>query len=397
MTLPQLNAKKFTLVLVVVGIVVTVVLLLVAVFSRKRVVEVTLPPAGPIEIPEPTTIPIGGPILPPAETAPSAPTIPVPSTEQTLPLSRFHILSSGIFGGATVGYNREDGTLFRLDANGFPILLTDDRFPFASQVTWASDRSKAILEFPDGANILYNLQTKRPVTLPKHWQEFSFSPSGDAIVFKSLGFDPDNQWLAVANPDGSNVVPLEQLGDRGHLVQPLWSPDSRVVALYTKPVDQTRQTLFFIGPNHENLPSTVIEGLNFLGRWDPDGSRLLYSTATRETAWRPTLWLVNGSGQLLGGNRTPLDIQTWADKCVFRGTTSLVCAVPQQLPDGAGLVRLGVPATTDRLIELNLQSQVKRDILTDRPISADTLTLSPDGKTLFINDRVDGKVKKIPL
>ncbi len=393
-----MNPKKFTIVALIVVAIVIVVLVLLALLFRSRGTAIVTPPApNPVEVSEPTPVPGGGLALPPTETpTPSAPAAPTNEQETALPASAT-ILAPVSSSGSIAGYNRDTGSLFTLNNNGSTTPLTDDRFPLASSVIWSPDRSKAILEFPDHVKILYDLRTKKTVTLPKHWQNFSFSPAGDSIAFKSLGLDPENQWLAIAAPDGSRVVPIEQLGDQAFLVQPLWSPDSRIIALYSKPLDQQRSTVYFIGANHENFPAAVVEGLNVLGEWSPDGGRLLYSAATQASGWRPTLWMVNGSGTNLGGNRTPLNIQTWSDKCVFKGTTDLICAVPQQLPDGAGLVRQDLPPTTDRIVDLNIASGVQHEITTDQPVSADALTLSPDGRSLFVQDHTSPQVRRIAL
>src|SRR3989339_152116 len=131
-------------------------------------------------------------------------------------------------------YDKNDGKFYRLDKNGELSLLSDKVFYNVDNVTWAESKDKAILEYPDGANILYDFDTKKQVTLPAHWKDFDFDPSSEKIVMKSIGLDQDNRWLAVANADGTKVTPLEALGDKDSTVYPAWSPSNQVAALFTE-------------------------------------------------------------------------------------------------------------------------------------------------------------------
>ena len=79
------------------------------------------------------------------------------------------------------------------------------QFLWCRKVTWSPTQTASILEYPDGSNIYYDFDTKRQVTIPKHWEEFSFAPQGDRITSKSIGFSPENRWIVSANPDGTDV------------------------------------------------------------------------------------------------------------------------------------------------------------------------------------------------
>jgi len=79
-----------------------------------------------------------------------------------------------------------DGKFYRITKDGEIFALTDKIFHNVSDITWSPDKNKAILEYPDGANIIYDFTNDKQVTLPKHWKDFDFSPDGDQLVIKSM-------------------------------------------------------------------------------------------------------------------------------------------------------------------------------------------------------------------
>lgn len=236
-------------------------------------------------------------------------------------------------------YDKKDGKFYRLDSDGKKTLLSDKVFHSVSNITWAPDKNKAILVYPDGSKILYNFTTQKQATLPAHWKDFSFSPASDKIISKSMGLDQDNRWLVVSSDDGSGAKALEELGTQDKTVFPSWSPNNQIVAMYTEGVDFDRQEVFFVGLNGENFKSTIIEGRGFQSQWSTTGDKLLYSVYHTRDDLKPRLWLVDASSDTIGQERKSLDVQTWANKCTFASNTEIYCAVPNNLEKGAGLFR----------------------------------------------------------
>src|SRR3989338_921341 len=146
--------------------------------------------------------------------------------------SRWSTLSAN--GDDVVYYNQQNGKFYRAGENTAPVELSDKVFFNAQSVTWAPSKDKAIIEYPDGANILYNFQTGQQFSLPQHWQDFNFSPDSGRIVAKSIGSDQDNRWLIVANDDGSQALTLEPIGEKDASVYVSWSPNNLSVAMYSE-------------------------------------------------------------------------------------------------------------------------------------------------------------------
>lgn len=308
--------------------------------------------------------------------------------------------------GATMGkdgsglqyYNKDDGKFYRIDKNGNAELLSDKVFYNVQEVTWSPVKDKAILEYPDGANVIYDFNTDKQITLPAHWKDFDFSPDGNQIILKSIGLDPDNRWLAISNEDASKVKPIEAIGLNEANVYPSWSPNKQTIAIYTEGVDFNRQEVFFVGQNGENFKSTIIEGRGLQSKWSPSGDRLLYSVYSNDNDYKPLLWLVGAAGEDIGNGRKSLEIETWADKCVFQSQSDIYCAVPESLEKGAGIFPELAKNTVDKIYKINSVTGIKTVVaIPDSAHNASNLIISDDEKYLYFTDNNSGKIYKINL
>ena|SRR3989338_6708668 len=378
-------------------------------FFKPLIAPPVAPPAAP-----PTAPPTAG--LPPA--APAAPLVPVapfpaaPAPEisptATGGLTQISTLSTSptlapfisADGTAVQYYNRVDGKFYRVRPDGTLELLSDKVFFNVANVTWAPDSNQAILEYPDGSNIMYNFATGRQVTLPRHWQSFDFSPRSDGIAFLSVGIDEDARWLAVAQPDGSGTKAIEPLGDNASKVQVAWSPNDHIVAFSKTGSAQGfgNQEILMVGQQGENFRSLVVNGIGFQGEWSPDGTHILYSASSADNDWIPELWVVEGTPDRIGVNKTRLELNTWVDKCTFASATAIYCAVPETLERGIGLYPAAVGNTPDRLWRVDLASG-NRDLIAIPPEShtIDNIVVSQDEQYLYFSDKISGQLYKINL
>lgn len=266
-------------------------------------------------------------------------------------------------------YNDEDGKFYRLNANGKVEPLSDQVFYNVQDVTWSPISDESIIEYPDGANIYYNFETKKQASLPKHWDSFSFAPTGEKIAAKSLAFSPENRWLVSSDPDGNNIELVEPLGNNADKVIVDWSPNKQIVALSATGEDlgSDRQEVLFVGSNGENFKSTVVEGRGLTTNWSKNGERLLYSVHSARNEFKPELWIVNAAGEAIGENRKPLLLNTWADKCTFTDDRFAYCGVPRELPKGAGFA----PSLADNIADDLYKIDVETGQKTPLPIKSD--------------------------
>ncbi|KKW32184.1 MAG: hypothetical protein UY77_C0033G0008 [Candidatus Uhrbacteria bacterium GW2011_GWA2_53_10] len=299
-------------------------------------------------------------------------------------------------------YDPEDGRFYAIDASGNAVRLSDQMFPSVESVSWNQGGDKAVLEFPDGANIVYDFDAEKQVTLPAHWEDFAFAPGSDQIIAKSIALDPSNRWLITSNADGSNAKPIQALGDNAHKVIVSWSPNDQIVAFADtgdpQPGGMDRKMIIPLGKNQENFKGLIVEGYGFQPVWSPDGRRLLYSASGSVSDLKPMLWLVDATPGSLGDNRRSLGVNTWADKCTFASASSVYCAVPASLPNNAGLGRSLFESTPDFLYKIDLVTG--RAALVAIPEEArpmERLSVSADESVLYFTNFDSGNLEMIRL
>lgn len=286
-------------------------------------------------------------------------------------------------------YNQQDGHFYKLDATGQPILLSEKIFFNVDTVTWSPTKNESIIEYPDGANIYYNFETEKQVTLPTHWDDFSFANTGDKIAAKSLGFSAENRWIISSDPDGNNISLIEPLGNNADKVIIDWSPSKQVVGLSLtgETLGADRQEVLFIGQNGENFKSTIVEGRDLRTKWSEGGTKLLYSVHNARNEFKPELWVVNGQGDEIGNGRKLLNVDTWADKCAFKDDRFVFCGVPQTLEVGSGFAPSLADATQDDLYKIDVDTGLKTKIPVNSFHVIKTINISKDGKTLYFTDK----------
>ena len=294
-------------------------------------------------------------------------------------------------------YNYDDNKFYRLTAAGPAAPLSDQQFYNVQTVIWSADMNQAVLSYPDNSKIIYNFATNKQVTLPKHWQEFQFSPDGQRLVFKSLGTTVDDYWLGTVNSDGSGGVPLEKIGVNAGKVITAWSPNNQVVAMMPEVVSADQSKIYFIGLNGENFPELLVNGSGFEPLWSPNGQQLLYSVYDQSSGYKPTLWITTASGDQIGAGNRPLEINTWADKCVFATEDYLYCAVPRDLADGVGILGSVASQASEDVYLINLKNGQQQIIDSQNNFTARDLQYSAKDQALYFIDRQSGLLKKLSL
>ncbi|MEK7584519.1 MAG: hypothetical protein AAB490_04700 [Patescibacteria group bacterium] len=296
----------------------------------------------------------------------------------------------------TYFYDRQASQFFSLDGDRI-VPLSNEKFYNVEDVTWSKDLKKAVLEYPDGSNIVYDFATKRQVTLPQELTDFSFDTSGKAIAGKWFGDNDEENWLMVSGADGSNLRLVEPIGDQANDVRVDFSPDSQIVALYRKPANANYQTVLPIGLRGENFRSFDVPGLKFESKWSPLGNALLYNVTTAENDYKPELWLTTGTNEVLGTTHLDLKLTTRAEKCTFDSTgNSIYCAQPVNLERGAGLYPEIAVGTPDTFYRIDLRSGQKIPLAipvgTQATYSAESVFLSSDESLLYF---VDGSTQQL--
>ena len=297
-------------------------------------------------------------------------------------------------------YNKDDGKFYTLDATGQVRALSDTVFYNVDKVTWSPQTNASVIEYPDGSNIYYNFDSNTQVTLPKHWQDFSFSKEGTQIVAKSIGLSPDSRWLVSSDPTGNNVTLLEPLGDNASKVIVDYSPNRQVVALSLTgdSVGGQNQEVLLIGQHHENFKSIEVAGRGLQAQWSPTGDKLLHSVYSSRTDYKPELWIVDATPDTAGQERKPLGVNTWASKCTMSDDRTVYCGVPQSLETGAGFAPEVANFTPDTFYKIDTVTGVRIELATDGAAHVvDSMFVSQDGSNLYFTDKNQSGLFSIPL
>ncbi|MEK7508485.1 MAG: hypothetical protein AAB568_01370 [Patescibacteria group bacterium] len=296
-------------------------------------------------------------------------------------------------------YDPAQGKFYRVGTDGQPKLMSNQTFYNVQNVTWSPQSDKGIIEYPDKSKIFYDFTTGRQTTLPKHWEGFDFAPQGDKVVAKSIGLDSENRWLLVSNPDGSEAKTVRPLGDNADKVQVAWSPAGGVLAFSDtgKPRGGSKE-IIPLGENNERFNPLVVEGYGFQPKWSTGGDKLVYSVYNNASDYKPELWITNAQGAQMGTGRRKLDVVTWAEKCVFQDNDTMICAVPQDLPTGAGLQPELGKEYADSIYKIDLKTGLKNLLATpDKRMSLNNLMVSPDKGTLYFTNTNSGELHTMKL
>ncbi len=299
-------------------------------------------------------------------------------------------------------YDSNSGLFYKVGADGTLLPLSNKKFFQVQEATWSGDGGKAVLEYPDGSNIVYDFLTdKQVVTLPKHWQDFAFSPAGDKIISKSLGDDINNRWLVISDVNGTNSKIISSLGDNADKVEVAWSPNSQVVG-FSRTGDPTGETgtqeIYLIGQNNENFKSLKVKGYNFNAEWAKEGDRIIYSVADPANGYKPTLWVADASGDNIGTNAVKVNLDTFVDKCAIISGYKAYCAVPKSLDDGVGLDPRLATGTDDQIYFINLQTGATSFIgAPDTAASIGKISVSADEQYIYFTDQANNGLHRMKI
>jgi len=316
----------------------------------------------------------------------------------TLSFEKADKISTDESGQNPLIYNGDTGEFYIIDNEGNKKTLTSKIYKNAEEVIIAPDKKRAILEFPDQTNIYFNFEKDKQVTLPKEWTEFSFNSTAEKIVFKNMAIDPEQRYLGFANPDGSGLKYIESLSNKDDQLIIDWSPNEQILALFKNNGTATTSKIYPIGQNGENFKAITINGYGLNSQWSSTGQKLLYSAYSPYSDNKPLLHIVDAAGENIGANNNSLKIYTWADKCAFADDNTVYCAVPKEMPSGAGLVRRLADQEPDYIYKINLKNGTKSFIAEpDGDYTIEQIQVSEDQSKLFFTDKNSSAVYQIKL
>jgi len=417
--MPKLNWKKIIIVLIFLAFCAGIAYLMYYLFFKTPAPVTEKTPIGEFgKLPEGQEgqqgeIKPGEETLPGGQT-PGEPTIKIPATTGSLgdeiaqgnitkvkdldyKLTTNITLADG--GDKLISYNPEEGKFYTLKDDGTKELLSNRVYKNVENIAWAGNKEKAILEFPDGTNVLYDFKNDKQINLPTNWTSFSFSTNSNQIAFKDMNPYRDYRFVSVANPDGSGQKLLEFMGDNAENFKVDWAPNSKIVATVFEGDNAEQNKVLFVGQNKENFTGLMVNGFDFEYKWTPDGNRLIYSAANQFSKFRPVLYVVNAYGANVSSGHTSLGVSTWADKCTFGDANTLYCAVPKDMPQFANADEENLKKELfDDIYKIDIKNGSKQLLAKpDVDYSVDQIVLSADGSKLFFTDNNIHAVHEIKL
>lgn len=344
---------------------------------------------------------VPGEVTPPGTSGglPVSPTADGGLTQTTL-LTTAGVLQPTITTNGTVAYyDPRDGKFYTINDKGEVELLSAATFPQAQSVVFDGDATTAVIEFPDGSNVIYDFDSGAQTTLPSHWEDFSFSDDGSEIASKSIGTDPSNRSLVVTSVDGSNTRVIAALGSNDDQVIVNWSPSGNIVG-FSKTGDGGsafgQNEIYLLDQTGQAAGVLIVNGSNFKGLWAPDGNNLIYSIADAGDEYRASLWYGDSQGDRAGDTRLRLSLQTSADKCTFASSTLAYCAVPSSMPAGGGSAPTLITGY-DALYSVSFPTGRSTLVaIPDVNTKMSNLSVSADGNQLYYTDTA-GRLSFIQL
>ena len=301
-------------------------------------------------------------------------------------------------GNNALTYNPDTGKFNIINPDGTITQLLDKVYKDVKDMALSPQRDKVILEFPDGSNVLFDINQNKQISLPKDWTDFSFNSNGNSIAFKDMNTNKDYRYLGIANADGSNQKYLEYMGDNARDFKIDWSPNGKMIAQYKTGNNATSSKLFFLGQYGENFRSITVDGYSIETKWTPDGSKLMYSSQNAYSEHKPLLHIVDADGDNIGYNHHDLKLYTWANKCAFATATAMYCGVPKELPYGAGLVPAVADNTPDYIYKIDLETGVKSFVAEpEGGYTIDQIQVAGDESNLYFTDKQSGTLHAIQL
>ncbi len=309
-----------------------------------------------------------------------------------------------ISGNNLISFNPDDGMFYKLNLDtNEKNPLTSDTFKGASNIIWAPTNDKAVIEFPDGSNVVYDFNKDKQYVLPKDWYDFSFQKDGNKLAFMIDSNNYENRWLAISNIDGSGLTGIEPLGNNADKVDVMYSPNEQMVALSRtgEPIGMFQQSVLLIGLHGENFNDLKIEGRGYHPLWSPAGDKVVYDAYNQDTAYKPNIWVINATSDTAGIGSRSLGLNTWVSKCGFSSDGKLLyCAVPREMPEGAGMFpeMMDDAKIADDIYVVNIYTGYKK--LVAQPnidVTISKVFLNSDNSILYYQEKDTGNIYSIKL
>lgn len=322
-------------------------------------------------------------------------TLETPSEETLVRITDFPVVSPTLTssGDGLLFYKKDGGDLYRSDFEGkTQEKLSNITVVGLIEAVWSPKGDRALVFYLDRETkkAFLHIGTSSVAVLPQDIQSVMWLPDGSSFVYTIRRNGQTDIVSADATGKNSRTLATTPLRDlqiawAGRDAVMLQTPSSGLAEGFIFRLDRRTGTLTkFLGPQF---------GLTSL--WSPDGSRVLLTTTDRNGK-NLSLEIVDSRGL---GVFSPT-IATLPEKCTWTDNKTVICAVPQYLPDTAvwpDYYLKGEVITVDRFVRINTDIKQTDDLNLNTLFDSNPLLTTPNANTFFLIDRTDGTLWAVKL
>ena len=278
--------------------------------------------------------------------------------------------------------------------SGASAKISNTTIPVTYEAIFSKDGQSVIYRYLDNNNeniqsFLGTIGKDRGGFLPENISDLAVAPSGSQFFYLApLGSDIAGYIGSFTDSKRTQIFSssfTEWL--------PQWTTPNSIF-LTTKPSGLVAGSMYSVNKSTGGFIK-IFGGIKGLTTLASSGNLILFSDAN---SGKPTLGLYDTNSKSFSS----LDINTFSEKCVWSGTKTLYCAVPNEIKKGIypDDWYQGFTSFQDTIVKIDALSGSSVDIFnTEEVFGVDgtKLTLSPDEKTLFIVNRADGTLWSLDL
>ncbi|EKD43536.1 MAG: hypothetical protein ACD_72C00236G0001, partial [uncultured bacterium] len=102
-------------------------------------------------------------------------------------------------------------------------------------------------------------------------------------------------------------------------------------------------------------------------------------------------------GDNIDNNRQMLKLNTWPEKCTFAENNTLFCAVPRDLPQGAGILPEVAANSLDDMYKIDLKSGLKTNVSLGGDYNVQNISYDKTKNKIYFTDKNLNGVYEINL